>query len=57
MSFSQVKAHFKKDKLHRLAHGKWLYPECMIREAFDKVTRDNVGHYVEHCYKLLEKAA
>ena len=53
MSFSKVKRCYKKDKLHRLAHKKPLPKEAMIRQAFTKVTRENICNYIEHCYQLL----
>ena len=53
MSFSKVKLYYKKDKLHRLAHKKSSPTEAMIRQAFTRVTRENICNYIEHCYQLL----
>ena len=57
MSFSKAKLYYKKDKLHRLAHKKPLPKEAMIRQAFSRLTKENICSYIEHCYQLLREAA
>jgi transposase len=53
MTFSVVKAHFKKIKLNRLANGRAWDMEDMIDEAFDRVSKETVRRQIGHARRLL----